>query len=193
MRNIKERKRGNLRGPLSRFVESGVDLRSSLTAESGDPRRRRVSPAGERNILGSKARRTLAKQAALGGPRVRRSCSRAILRHSTIIKPPADAEKDRIMLAQCRARPQNSGNPRPQLGGLINCYMFRTFTLWDDAYLRKLTSIFVAVIESGLEDCCANIDICSIRRIPCSFIAPSGIAGECCPGSWPKVFIRTAK
>ena len=71
--------------------------------------------------------------------------------------------------------------------------MFRTFILWDDAYLRKLTSILAAVIESGLEDCCANIDICLIRRIPCSFIAPFGITGECCPGSWPKVFIRTAK
>ncbi len=85
--------------------------------------------------------------------------------------------------------------------------MFRIFTPWDDAYLRKRTSIFAAVIESGLEDSCANIDICLIRRIPCSFFAPFGDVvlttliklatktgtGECCPGSWPKVFIRTAK
>ena len=58
---------------------------------------------------------------------------------------------------------------------------------------HALISIFAAVIESGLEGSCANIDICLIRRTPCSFIAPFGNTAECCPGSWPKVFIRTAK
>ena len=86
--------------------------------------------------------------------------------------------------------------PRELSGNSRASYLFRSAaetSIWDDAYLRKRTSIFAAVIESGLEGSCANIDICLIRKIRCSFIAPFGHTGACCPGSWPKVFIRTAK